>query len=178
MCHCGCENGVQRQCEGRVCRGSAQSAREHAALCWLTASRSLSIFALPRDAHQAAARGHPGLLFTTPLRESARRHLQVGSGPQAAKQERNPASAGSLLSPALCGGLGPRNNLSLGEAAPSAWQCPVRRPWPQRQGPSRGLGHLRGLLDGPGCAEGTPTTLWLEAPTSPFTPHSHRTKGL
>ncbi|KAF6271541.1 hypothetical protein mRhiFer1_009647 [Rhinolophus ferrumequinum] len=63
--------------------------------------------------------------------------------------------------------------LPLPGSAPS-----IRCPWSQRQGPSRGLGHLRGLLDGPGCAEGTPTTLWLGAPVFPFSPHSHRTKGL
>lgn len=84
----GCRGNVRAVSAGRVCRGSAQSARVHAACVLTDCVQSLSISALPRDALQAAARGHPGLRFTTPLRESAGRHLQVGSGPQAAKQRR------------------------------------------------------------------------------------------
>lgn len=70
------------------------------------------------------------------------------SGPKT--KERNPASPALPPEPRpLSGGLGPRNNLSMGEAAPSAWQCPIHHLWPQCQGPSWGSRPFEGA---PSCA--------------------------
>lgn len=76
------------------------------------------------------------------------------SGPQGARQRRG-TQPHPVPPPEPCplsGVLGPRNNLSMGEAAPSTWQCPIHHPWLQCQGPSWGSrpfegGSLMGQAD-------------------------------
>lgn len=82
---------MQRERTGRACVSVA--------LCRMATSRGLSNSSLLQGSCQAAARGHQAC-FHHPLRESARRHLQVGSGPRQHHHAEEPSlTQGSLIAP-------------------------------------------------------------------------------
>lgn len=106
------------------------------------------------------------VLHHAPLRESGREAPACGFRPRGSKTGTQPHPVFPHDPCARCGGPGPRNNLDMGEAAPSAWQGPLGHPGPHLPGSYRGSRPLEGALRGARLTIEGPTTLWPGAPTS------------